>query len=51
MDCDPAALADASDDAQFAELDVLGELTVPRPRARHAGDGRRSRDTFPMDRE
>ncbi len=43
--CGPARIADASDDAQFAELDVLGELTAPRARARHAGDGRRPRAT------
>ncbi len=37
----PGSIADASDEAQFAELDVLGELTAPRPGTRHAGDGRR----------
>ena len=41
----PGSLADASDEAQFAELDVLGELTRTRLGARHAGDGRRARAT------
>ena len=38
----PGSIADASDEAQFAELDVLGELTAARPGTRHAGDDRRA---------
>ena len=39
----PGSIADASDDAQFAELDVLGELTRRGWANGHASDGRRSR--------
>ena len=38
----PGSIADASDEAQFAELNVLGELTERGWKQRHAGDGRRS---------
>ena len=36
----PGCLADASDEAQFAELKVLGELTQEGLGARRPGDGR-----------
>ena len=36
----PGSIADASDAAQFAELDTLGELTAARLGPRRAGDGR-----------
>ena len=36
----PGSIADASDAAQFAELETLGELTAARLGARRAGDGR-----------
>ncbi len=39
----PGSIADASDDAQFAELEILGELTRRGQAARHASDGRRPR--------
>ena len=39
----PGSIADASDAAQFAELDVLGELTHRGWEQRHASHGRRSR--------
>ena len=39
----PGCLADASDAAQFAELDALGELVAAGLRGRRAGDGRRPR--------
>ena len=34
--CGPAAIADANDEAQFAELRTLGELTASRLGARRA---------------
>ena len=37
----PGSLADASDAAQFAELEVLGELVATRLGRRHPGHGRR----------
>ena len=39
----PGSIADASDTAQFAELDVMGELTKRGPRSWHASHGRRAR--------
>ena len=39
----PGGLADATDDAQLAELETLGELTERAWRKRRAGDGRRPR--------
>ena len=38
----PGSIADASDEAQFAELDVLGELTQRGLGEEQPGDGRRS---------
>ena len=37
----PGSIADANDEAQFAELATLGELTRPGPGPRGAGHGRR----------
>ena len=39
----PGSIADANDEAQFAELETLGELTQDRLEARRAGDDRRPR--------
>ena len=39
----PGCIADANDEAQFAELDTLGELTQDRLGARRAGDDRGAR--------
>jgi phosphomethylpyrimidine synthase len=39
----PGSIADANDEAQFAELDTLGELTKIAWEARRAGDDRRPR--------
>jgi phosphomethylpyrimidine synthase len=39
----PGSTADANDEAQFAELETLGELTEDRLEARRAGDDRRPR--------
>ncbi len=41
----PGSIADASDDAQFAELERAGRADRARLGERHAGDGRRSRAT------
>ena len=41
----PGCIADANDEAQFAELDTLGELTHDRLGARRAGHDRRARAT------
>ena len=41
----PGSIADANDEAQFAELETLGELTADRLEARRAGDDRRARAT------
>ena len=43
----PGCQADANDEAQFAELDTLGELTNDRVGARLPGDDRRARATCP----
>ena len=37
----PGSIADANDEAQFGELETLGELTQDRVEARRAGDDRR----------
>jgi phosphomethylpyrimidine synthase len=39
----PGSIYDANDEAQFAELKTLGELTADRLEARRAGDDRRPR--------